>query len=275
MDLIDDLFSTSCHSDWDEMHILVVGYSITLLIWLVFQVRSMLKDRFPSAVIVTEALSGALLILGLISSEFRVVPTFAITWWRLLIIFVLVSSAALRVISVRHVQYDVELSANANRGLEVFSLVTESALISPAIYLIEFSVTLRTDSSGYYLLSAVACALGVAIGCFLPRFPSVLPSNAETKLIEWLASPQEYGEPPDEIHLLDTRFRKSPGRDRKTLCSLYRYRYGDEWSIGFVGHYIFSLDAKADLPLERLYAEYEEFYVETVLKAAKRDLKLE
>jgi hypothetical protein len=94
--------------------------------------------------------------------------------------------------------------------------------------------------------------------------------QAQAALSSWLAHPQEFGRPPEEMVLLDTReLYWPPTRDRRRVW-LFRYRYevpADpeetdtthhlyETGVGMVGSITFSLlgETHPDMPPEDLYA---------------------
>lgn len=80
---------------------------------------------------------------------------------------------------------------------------------------------------------------------------------AMAELAGWLAHPMEFGRPPTDIKMLDSReLFWPPTRDRRQLW-LFRYRYDDtkDDGIGCVGSVTFALfgEATADLPPEDVY----------------------
>lgn len=87
--------------------------------------------------------------------------------------------------------------------------------------------------------------------------------RAQAEMCHWLAHPNEYGEPPDEIRLIDTReLAWPPTRDRRQMW-LFEYRYRaedsddeDDVGIGMVGSITFALfgEATGDLSPEEIYA---------------------
>jgi tetratricopeptide (TPR) repeat protein len=98
------------------------------------------------------------------------------------------------------------------------------------------------------------CAL--AFGCVFWA-----SSDPAYSLIEWLSFPTEYGRPPDEIRLLDQRVLSWPDDPDPDECWLFRYRYGDEWDIGFTGPFTFSLMGVGldRRPVEDIYAAYRDW----------------
>lgn len=241
------------------MHLLELGYGVILFAWIIFQVRSLAKDGFPHFVIAAEALAGVMLLFGLLSFGSSRLPTFSPQWWRVILALLLVAESALRVWTVRYEPFDVEVSTGVNRAIVGIAVVVELALIVPAIYLINTSVPPTAWRTGYLLPRGLAIALGLSIGWFLPRFPGLPLTNAQSKFVEYLCSPLEYDAPPDEIHTIDSRHRRWPGRKGNVFCTLFRFRYGDEWGVGLVGPFIFSLDFQSDEPVEGLYEKFEEF----------------
>lgn len=104
----------------------------------------------------------------------------------------------------------------------------------------------------------------------IPRQAQDPTFMAQAELVAWLAHPQEFGEPPDEIALYDTReLYWPPTKDRRRLW-LFRYRYdvpledhvaatghaGRDTGVGLVGSVTFSLlgETHPEMPPEDLYA---------------------
>lgn len=86
--------------------------------------------------------------------------------------------------------------------------------------------------------------------------------QAVAEMSHWLAHPNEFGRPPDEVELYDTRVLFwPPTQDRRRLW-LIKYRYrgedrkADDIGVGMVGSVIFALfgEATADLVPEDIYA---------------------
>jgi hypothetical protein len=87
--------------------------------------------------------------------------------------------------------------------------------------------------------------------------------RACAEMCAWLAHPQEFGRPPEQIELLDTReICWPPTRDRRRLW-LFHYRYPPhqeggtpDTGVGMVGSVTFALfgETTADLPAEDIYA---------------------
>ncbi len=86
---------------------------------------------------------------------------------------------------------------------------------------------------------------------------------AMAEMCDWLAHPQEFGLPPDEIEIYDTRELFWPPTNDWRPLWLFKYRYlstGDSGSetigIGMTGSIVFSLmdEASPDLPPEDIYA---------------------
>src|SRR5947209_4878661 len=117
------------------MRILIAIYGLALLLWVIFQLRSLRDDHFPYGVIAAEALGGAWLVLGLFSRGFDVGPTLTGSIGGACLLLLLVDETALRVIGIRNAKYDVDLSVRENRVIQVVGLVIELALIGPAICL--------------------------------------------------------------------------------------------------------------------------------------------
>jgi hypothetical protein len=93
---------------------------------------------------------------------------------------------------------------------------------------------------------------------------------AQSELVAWLAHPQEFGNPPDEITVYDTRVLYwPPTRDRRRLW-IFRYRYDvppedhadatghgcHDTGVGLVGSITFSLlgETRPDMCPEDIYA---------------------
>lgn len=86
---------------------------------------------------------------------------------------------------------------------------------------------------------------------------------AMAEMCDWLAHPQEFGLPPDEIELYDSRELFWPPTNDWRPVWLFKYRYvadGDDQSesvgVGMTGSVTFSLidEASPDLPPEDIYA---------------------
>lgn len=86
---------------------------------------------------------------------------------------------------------------------------------------------------------------------------------AMAEMCDWLAHPQEFGLPPDEIEIYDTREMFWPPTNDWRPLWLFKYRYhsaGDSGSetvgIGMTGSIVFSLmdEASPDMPPEDIYA---------------------
>ncbi len=100
--------------------------------------------------------------------------------------------------------------------------------------------------------------------------PDAIPDGANdptfialAEMCDWLSHPQEFGLPPDEIELYDTREMFWPPTNDWRPLWLFKYRYhaaGDDESesvgVGMTGSITFSLidEASPDLPPEDIYA---------------------
>ena len=83
-------------------------------------------------------------------------------------------------------------------------------------------------------------------------------SDPVVEMLNWLLFPTEYGELPDEIHLIDGRPINWAKDGQTVYARLYRFRYGDEWNVGITGPITFSLgdqDLSAKSP-EEIYEVY-------------------
>lgn len=81
-------------------------------------------------------------------------------------------------------------------------------------------------------------------------------------MINWLCFPTEYGRPPDEIQLIDDRYRDWPGESGPIRCQLFRFRYGNDWNIGITGPLTFALgdqDLDGKSP-DEVYSVYEKWF---------------
>jgi len=123
------------------------------------------------------------------------------------------------------------------------------------LFLVIAAATFAMQRSGYPLAATFSvfgyCAF--AFGClFWAGCDEML------EMVEWLSFPTEFGRPPDEIHLIDRRIWTLPGEDGPELCSLYRYRYDQEWDVGLTGPVTFSLIGEGldGKPVEEIYAAY-------------------
>lgn len=93
-----------------------------------------------------------------------------------------------------------------------------------------------------------------------PKF-STPAARAEAELAVWLAEPTQFGLPPKECELVDSRTQYWPGFDEPVECFLFRYSYelGDTrfGNIGIAGpvSHAFIADL-ADLPPDDIYAAY-------------------
>lgn len=88
---------------------------------------------------------------------------------------------------------------------------------------------------------------------------------AVAEMSRWLAHPMEYGRPPDEVTLFDTRSLHWPPMNEQKRLWLVKYCYraggpggADDVGIGLVGSITFALfgEATADLSPEDLYGLY-------------------
>ena len=86
---------------------------------------------------------------------------------------------------------------------------------------------------------------------------------AMAEMCDWLAHPQEFGQPPDEIELYDTREMLWPPTNDWRPLWLFKYRYfasDDEESethgIGMTGSITFSLldETSPDMSADDIYA---------------------
>ncbi|MEK6234722.1 MAG: hypothetical protein N2C14_08420, partial [Planctomycetales bacterium] len=88
-------------------------------------------------------------------------------------------------------------------------------------------------------------------------------TEAEAELCRWLASPREFGRPPDDVELIDSReIHWPPTRDRRRL-RLFKYRYQsrvedrpDFVGVGMVGSVTYSLyqDVQAETSADDVLA---------------------
>jgi hypothetical protein len=98
------------------------------------------------------------------------------------------------------------------------------------------------------------------------RIPSHTKSSdfqAISEMCEWLAHPNEFGQPPDEIRQVDTRELFWPPTNDHRKLWVFRYEYpppdgGTEQDIGYgmVGSVTFALfgESTADFSAEQVYA---------------------
>jgi len=146
------------------------------------------------------------------------------------------------------------LAAYATRVPMILRYARGRKLLVHLFFLIA-GATVLVQQAGYPLVSTFTgfgyCAF--AIGCLFWA-----GSDEMLEMVEWLSFPTEFGRPPDEIHLIDRRIWTLPGEDGPELCSLYRYRYDQEWDVGLTGPFTFSLTGEEldGKPVEEIYAAF-------------------
>lgn len=96
------------------------------------------------------------------------------------------------------------------------------------------------------------------------RYPLAL---AESELVSWLASPENFGVPPSSIQNIDCRTLYWPGYDEPRDCALFQFRYqlpaGDYSNIGISGPmtHAFSLSLEG-LEVDDVYAAFAGWHAE-------------
>jgi hypothetical protein len=89
--------------------------------------------------------------------------------------------------------------------------------------------------------------------------------QAVAEMCHWLSHPNEFGRPPDDVGLYDSRVLYWPPADERRRLWLVRYRFAadgpdreDETGVGIVGSVTFALfgEVTADLPPDDVYALY-------------------
>jgi len=86
-------------------------------------------------------------------------------------------------------------------------------------------------------------------------------ATAEAELVSWLAQSAQFGMPPQQCELVDSRTQYWPGYDEAIACYLFRYTYrfpqGSLSNVGIAGPlaHSFSVDL-ADLSVEDIYAAF-------------------
>ena len=89
-----------------------------------------------------------------------------------------------------------------------------------------------------------------------------LPSSlAESEFVNWLANPNQFGIPPMDVELIDSRTQYWPSFEEPQTCYLFRYRYqfadGSVSNIGIAGPYCHAFNTDlADLPIDDIYAAF-------------------
>ncbi len=96
------------------------------------------------------------------------------------------------------------------------------------------------------------------------RFPQAL---AESELAAWLASPEQFGVPPSDMELVDSRSQYWPSYEEPRDCFLFRYAYameaGQFSNIGIAGPCAHAFQADlANLPVDDIYAAFAGWHAE-------------
>ena len=113
--------------------------------------------------------------------------------------------------------------------------------------------------------STTACAYLEELGRddLIPEAANEPDFRAMADVSDWLARPQEFGRPPDEIELYDSRELYWPPTNDVRRVWLYKYRYvaeeegeSDDCGLGFYGSITFSLfdETNPDMAPEDAYA---------------------
>ena len=96
------------------------------------------------------------------------------------------------------------------------------------------------------------------------RLPAAL---AESQLANWLASPEQYGLPPGEMELIESRRQYWPGFEDPQECYLFRFTYnvpvGRLSNVGIAGPLTAAFTADmANLPADDIYAAFAGWHAE-------------
>jgi hypothetical protein len=86
-------------------------------------------------------------------------------------------------------------------------------------------------------------------------------ARAEAELVLWLAEPAQFGLPPQQMDLLDSRRQFWPGYDEPVECYLFRYTYrlpqGSLSNVGIAGPLVLGFAADfTEVPVEDVYAAF-------------------
>jgi hypothetical protein len=86
-------------------------------------------------------------------------------------------------------------------------------------------------------------------------------ARAEAELVLWLADPAQFGMPPQQVDLLDSRQQFWPGYDEPIDCYLFRYTYrlprGELSNVAIAGPLIHGFAADfTDVPVADIYAAF-------------------
>jgi hypothetical protein len=135
------------------------------------------------------------------------------------------------------------------------------------------SARLGSDSGLRFLIrlcldrnySTTACAYLEELGRddLIPEAANEPNFRAMADMCDWLAHPQEFGRPPDEIELYDTRELFWPPTNDVRQLWLFKYRFiaeengeSDDWGLGLYGSATFSLfdETNSEMAPEDVYA---------------------
>jgi hypothetical protein len=86
-------------------------------------------------------------------------------------------------------------------------------------------------------------------------------ARAEAELVLWLADPAQFGMPPQQLDLIDSRRQFWPGYDEPVECYLFRYTYhlprGSLSNVGIAGPLVLGFAADyTDVPVSDVYAAF-------------------
>jgi hypothetical protein len=92
-------------------------------------------------------------------------------------------------------------------------------------------------------------------------------ARAEAELVLWLAEPAQFGFPPQQVDLIDSRRQYWPGYDEPVDCFLFRYVYrlplGELSNVGIAGPVVHGMTADfTELPVEDVYAAFAGWHAE-------------
>ena len=151
---------------------------------------------------------------------------------------------------------DPELTPSQNRLSAVVGWFVGVAIDLPGIL-----VTLHYLWKGFplpALVLAIATFAGSSALTLLLASRRATSVQGQDALQEYLSSPLEYGRPPDELRFVASHVESFPGFDGPVSTSLFAFRYGQTWNVGFVGPVVFAFAGK-DLDPDRPAEAYSEF----------------
>ena len=240
---------------------------VPIYLWHAYgEVSTWRSRQAPLWALIVMTISKVLLTLGMLAFVFVPTPPS-------------LRDQAFRITSVCiYFEFYFALRSSPPKAVSIAGKFVDDAILIVLILLLSgtagFFTRLLTTPPGRSILQ-ILFILGIAylVARFWPGSRRSVPEPVAAgdlpaiHLLKWILASPDFARVPDEIVLADQRTQIWPGHD-EVPTSLYRVRFGDLWYVALAEPvcHCFAKPIGADVPIEKIYDDYKEWYADAVSK---------